>query len=521
MGRLLLVGVLVAGSVLGAVGLGVAALTPDPAPVYAPPPPPPDPADTARWDVLKTVATGTLVAGMLGAVVFGAVWVGARARRAVLESDLFYPNAQGIYGLERGALADPNLSVVTAAAWHRTQYRAARSAQLPIGHYHNEVHPAPYDYTDPPPDDGAPQLEAPDVPMPDVPPLLQLWQQGLLSRPDALIGYNQAGAPVFMPTPVDMLIVGKKGSGKTTAARYLALLTALRGGRIILCDPHMGANDESLGTSLEDLAPFYALPPAKTPDEVLAALRWVQQEMDRRLHGGAYTDDLTVFIDEVASICNPAKAAWVPVAKELIPLTEDVNVEARKVRIRVVAMTQQPNASRLGGGSEFKNSFSGTLVMRVAPQQSTMLPLLPRERPLAARLPKGAGFYLDDDGGSTLLRTPNATREDVRMLVQQVTGAWGGPRVISVDSVATAPDPKPNEADVAPVATPPAPPSEGQKAAALWLHGYTWAEVVKDLRGVASSQGGSYQKALTELQAAARQAVQDAGGHIPAEWGQP
>jgi hypothetical protein len=326
-----------------------------------------------------------------------------------------------------------------------------------------------------------------DLAPPPVPTVLDLFNQGLLTRPDTLMGFTGGQTPLYLPSPVDLFIIGKKRAGKTTVARYHALMTALRRGKIVLCDPHMGANDESLATSLEDLIAFYARPAARSPGDVLANVRWFVSEAERRLAGGRYEGGLTLFIDEIASICNPIKEEWVPVAKELIPALELVNIEARKVQMRVIAMTQQPNASRLGGGSEFKNSFSGALIMRVFPQQATMTPLIGKERQLVARLPTGGGYLLDDDGGVTLLQTPNATRAHVQAIVAQLGGRhgplWPG---ATVDSSARVVQAEP------PPASPPMP-VEGLEGSAL---GLGWAQVDAMLEALEGSE--TDRRALTD-----------------------
>ena len=151
-----------------------------------------------------------------------------------------------------------------------------------------------------------------------------------------------------------VFVFGDQGFGKSTFATYLAALTALHHGRLIVIDPDAEFG-QSLSVRLGPLANeiFLLCPIADTPQKAAHAVSLARDELESP---GDYP--VLWLIDEFSMIARQATSGtgkWSEVGKELIELTEDWATRGRKRRRRVVAFGQIPNAKR-SGGTEFRDS---------------------------------------------------------------------------------------------------------------------------------------------------------------------
>ncbi|MDW8392542.1 MAG: hypothetical protein RMK84_20740, partial [Oscillochloridaceae bacterium] len=106
-------------------------------------------------------------------------------------------------------------------------------------------------------------------------------------------------------------IGGLQGSGKTWGAAFLLAQSAAHGARLVICDPHAG-DGESLASRCAGLAPAMLCDVADEPRGIEAALKLVNDELDRRKRGAPDRWPLIVAIDEWLSLMRGALAATLP-----------------------------------------------------------------------------------------------------------------------------------------------------------------------------------------------------------------
>lgn len=213
----------------------------------------------------------------------------ARARQAELA---VMQNGQPIHLNDVSALAGPLLARSLARYYDVEEKRASVSPTLT--HYHQEVHPAL---------PAAPSVItlAPEPPpqLPPPPDLARAMQAGW-SGPDRwLIGMDEAGnAQTAALKHTGMVAVsGVPGTGKTSAAAWLAAQTAAHGGVLFVADPHYG-DAESLSARIE---PFSGAVErfATTPEQINALILQVAKIYDRRCnHPAEQTRPILLLIDE-------------------------------------------------------------------------------------------------------------------------------------------------------------------------------------------------------------------------------
>ena len=206
-------------------------------------------------------------------------------------------------------------------------------------------------------EDDRPQIEAPKLYT--LSDQLQSGQTNL-NEETSLVGYVD-GDPLKGKLFDDdgnmfdsVFVFGDQGFGKSTFAAYLAALTALHHGRLIVIDPDAEFG-QSLSVRLGPLANeiFLLCPIADTPQKAAHAVSLARDEVESP---GDYP--VLWLIDEFSMIARHATSGtgkWADVGKELIELTEDWATRGRKRRRRVVAFGQIPNAKR-SGGTEFRDS---------------------------------------------------------------------------------------------------------------------------------------------------------------------
>lgn len=197
---------------------------------------------------------------------------------------------------------------------------------------------------------------------PKIPNLSEQLQSGCtqVNEDASLVGYAE-GEPLRGKLFDDdgnmfdsVVVYGDQGFGKSTFATYLAALTVLHHGRLIVIDPDAEFG-QSLSVRLGPLANeiFLLCPIADTPQKAAHAVSLARDELESP---GDYP--VLWLIDEFSMIARQATSGtgkWSEVGKELIELTEDWATRGRKRRRRVVAFGQIPNAKR-SGGTEFRDS---------------------------------------------------------------------------------------------------------------------------------------------------------------------
>ena len=178
-------------------------------------------------------------------------------------------------------------------------------------------------------------------------------------RATALLGLDDEGVPLLLrldsPDVAHVLVAGTTGSGKTVLMRVMAL-TLARWNRqahvqLVLVDPKR-----------RGLAPLAALPHVwgggifHRPEQISHVLSALLGLMEKRDQLGRSWPRVIVFIDELAEVLTIGKRQATEAITRLVQ-------RGREAGIHVVAATQKPTASLLGG--VMKGNFPVRIVGRV------------------------------------------------------------------------------------------------------------------------------------------------------------
>lgn len=151
-------------------------------------------------------------------------------------------------------------------------------------------------------------------------------------------------------------IFGDQGYGKSTFATYLAALTILQGGKLIVIDPE-SEDPQALSKRLGPLAQerYLLCPIADTPEKATRAVRIAREQIE-------IIDNHAVLmlIDEFTLIARQAasgRGPWAEAGPDIIDVSEEYATRGRKKRCRVICLGQIPKAER-SGGTEVRDSMA-------------------------------------------------------------------------------------------------------------------------------------------------------------------
>jgi hypothetical protein len=293
-------------------------------------------------------------------------------------------------------------------------------------------------------------------------------------------------------------VAGISGSGKTTTLRFLAGQSALQGARFVVLDPHALAGADSLAGTLAPLHLRFWAPPESKPAAMLELLEAVADVLAARLAGGPVDYPLIVCVDEFTSLMGRSE-----VAAPLATLIEAIAQEGRKALVFALISGQVWTADR-AGSTALRDALASTYVHRMRPDQARrLLPNADAKR--AEGLSPGRALLARTTGEVIEVSIPMTTQADIERVAtlvatQAATEMAARGRSTSSQIVDVVAITKPEVAKVAVS-------DEARRAADLFFGGMSMADVVKELRGVTSSQGGRYQTALADVQELVRQGV--------------
>ncbi len=213
-----------------------------------------------------------------------------------------------------------------------------------------------------------------------------------------------------------VFVLGDQGFGKSTFATYLATLTVMHHGRLIVIDPDAEFG-QSLSVRLGPLANeiFLLCPIADTPEKAERALDIAESELESP---GDYP--VLFLIDEFSMIMRQAtndSGKWSKVGKRLADITENYATRGRKRERRVVAFGQIPNAKR-SGGTEFRDSCT-VVTFHLKKKRATMV-LEIEEAELAPTLKAGEVIVIParSSEASYKMQLPMPDHDGLRMIAQ-------------------------------------------------------------------------------------------------------
>jgi hypothetical protein len=311
-------------------------------------------------------------------------------------------------------------------------------------------------------------------------------------------------------------VAGLSGTGKTTSQRFFAVQTALHGARFAVCDPHYGTGADSLGGTLAPLLSGCGLCDIADADQaILETVRMIDDMGQRRMSGqDRDTTPVILWIDELTALLGHST-----IGPQLSMLLEKIAQQYRKRHIYASCSGQIWTAARTT--SELRDSFASVLAHRMKRQQARLL-LPAEEAQQVERLPVGCALLWRTSGQVDTLHIPQTTGEDVQRVAGLLTASQPTMQRLrpmpetSQSEAVCMPSEKPvSSQDVASNGAAYHAPqgdtalsAEAARVYGLFLDGKSLAEIVYQVRGVKSNQGGKYQGALAEVQDLHRQAMQ-------------
>lgn len=202
-------------------------------------------------------------------------------------------------------------------------------------------------------------------------------------------------------------IGGVSGSGKTTTVRFLLFQAILASARLIMIDPHIGSEDESLAAQFAGYSGVHIWPPcdANTSD-VLRRARYLTKELSERKATGKKTPFLVLVIDEFNAVMRNKETK-----NALSDLLVAIEQEGRKFGIFAMLMGQRWSAQDLGG-ADIRTSLASTLAHRFTDEDQARKLVGGRNGARCLELPTGHFLFRDTNGGITEMITPLTTIED-------------------------------------------------------------------------------------------------------------
>ena len=209
-----------------------------------------------------------------------------------------------------------------------------------------------------------------------------------------LLGVNQDREPMVWNWKSEnaLAIVGKGGSGKTTAAIYWMAQLAAQGVRFLLVDPHR-ENKESLYQQTHFMHDAFIKPCVHTYEDAALYIEYIQTLGKQRIDMIIPEEDhypLVLVIDEFTSfIINYAGAK-----QSVLQMLDSIN-QFRKVRLRLMLIGQSwGQAVRVVSG--LRDAISSVVVLRSSFNDAQKFTSFAATAKEAALLKPGEGYYLDE-----------------------------------------------------------------------------------------------------------------------------
>jgi hypothetical protein len=360
-------------------------------------------------------------------------------------------------------------------------------------------------------------LPAPEAVQLAVPTFSTMLDNGLVGPGRKLVlGYDEGGVMEGDWTDLySTAVAGMPGQGKTTSQRFFACQTALHGARFAVIDPHAGAGADSLAATLEPLGSTFLCPIASDDKAMLNTVRYIADIGAQRVKGiDKGETPIILWVDELTSLLGRSS-----IGPDLAELLERIAQEYRKKHVFVSASGQIWTASRTS--SELRDSFASVICHRMKRGQARML-LPTDEAQLVERLSPGRAVLWRTSGATTVIGIPNTTEADVKRVATMIgtqtpvpttpiapttrlpLGFHPSPKTAAPDGNGTATGRQPDGNTQLPSSASGsaiAPSAEALRAAALFMSGKSFAEIVQELRNISSKTGGrAYIAALREVE---------------------
>lgn len=341
-------------------------------------------------------------------------------------------------------------------------------------------------------------------------------------RPTAnriLLGIDEQGpVTVSVQDLCHVALLGSTGGGKSNLLRLILPQLQKIGASVILADPHFAPVDPENGDDWRPIADRLIQSPARSAVEIDQALSFMTDELARRLEKRNQNEPvgppLFFAFDELPVICDLVRDAPERLGKLLR--------EGRKVHLLTVGASQSLLIKDVRGSSTIRDQYRTAFYVG-GDRKSAAAILDMQERDIDDG-PLGKGIVLlrsKATAPARLVRVPLVSNESLYQLLSVAQSNVVAPtepldpansRLTFGFRPATKTEPLPaiSMPDVSQMlATPSAATSrsesgqnlsaEAARAAALFMAGKDPAEIVLEMRGIKSSQGATYQRALAEI----------------------
>jgi hypothetical protein len=261
-------------------------------------------------------------------------------------------------------------------------------------------------------------------------------------------------------------------------------------------DPHAG-DPESLATRLSPLQAGMMSEPASDTRAILATVKMVQSELERRKSNRAERVPWVVVADEFTALMRGE------LQEPLALLIESIAQEGRKLGVYAMCLGQNWKVSRSGGG-ELRDSLASAFIHRLRPNQARYLTGLyaddlPRD---LLELQPGRAYWLSTGGELQRVSIPRCNTADLHQVAGLLTDQ--APTMPRVEVVGSRSGQGLESSDTAPV--------RGEVWTAQDVHilhllrsGKTPQEITRELSG--SKAGRAYNDMLSVVNGVIHRAV--------------
>lgn len=338
--------------------------------------------------------------------------------------------------------------------------------------------------------------------LPGVTDLVSLnWRPSLES---ILLALADGGERITVPAKAlcHVALVGSTGGGKSNLLRLLLPQLQACGARVVLADPHFTPLDPETGEDWRPIVSRLHMAPAVAPAEIAALLAYLTDELGRRIElrreGKKWGPPLFLALDELPVIADQVEGA----VDELGRLLR----EGRKVSLYSVGASQSMLVKVIGGDSSAREAYRTAFYVGGDLKSATVLLDLAQREIAEGALGEGVAYLRSRaTSPARLVRVPYASNAGVAGLLEVGSGFQTASSE-GQEAPAGKPDGSQMEA-TAHQATRSSIRPEAARAIDMFRAGLDLPEIVKELRGVKSSQGRTYQEAAREVQQLLREAL--------------
>lgn len=248
-----------------------------------------------------------------------------------------------------------------------------------------------------------------------VPSFSELLKSGKLPGAGFLLGFDaESNEPVYATWKelYSCVVNGGSGTGKSTLLRGILGQAAVQGAEFLICDPHFGAGEESLGESLASLRGMMVDEVASNDAEILKSIDHVTEVGKRRLAGhDTSKQPLILIVDETTSLLNRSA-----IGKELTAALSFICQETRKVGVYAICLGQMWKGTTID--TALRDSFASVLS---CPAFGNNLGNMVDgdARKIISKLVVGQALYYRTGHGSMVVNVPNCTSHDIELVASE------------------------------------------------------------------------------------------------------